>query len=283
MGAPPSTAATASVAAAPATNAGAVQSATTATSGPIDSNMLKKVVAAHQLMLNIRRYGHLGADINPLGISQVADTKLLEPETFGLTKEDLASIPASLIWDNAPETLANGWDAIVRLREIYTRSAAYEFTHIHDENERNWLHKQAESGSFPAPLSAREREALLERLMQVEQFESFLHKTFVGQKRFSIEGVDMLVPVLDEIVRAVAHDGAHHILMGMAHRGRLNVLTHVLGKPYEKIFSEFHHSPNKELIPSEGSMGINYGWTGDVKYHLGADRAVTEGRLFARN
>ncbi|GKU75896.1 2-oxoglutarate dehydrogenase E1 component [Paenibacillus sp. L3-i20] len=276
-GAPPSTAATASVAAAPATNAGAVQSATTATSGPIDSNMLKKVVAAHQLMLNIRRYGHLGADINPLGISQVADTKLLEPETFGLTKEDLASIPASLIWDNAPETLANGWDAIVRLREIYTRSAAYEFTHIHDENERNWLHKQAESGSFPAPLSAREREALLERLMQVEQFESFLHKTFVGQKRFSIEGVDMLVPVLDEIVRAVAHDGAHHILMGMAHRGRLNVLTHVLGKPYEKIFSEFHHSPNKELIPSEGSMGINYGWTGDVKYHLGADRAVTEG------
>ncbi|MFD0588531.1 2-oxoglutarate dehydrogenase E1 component [Paenibacillus sp. GCM10027627] len=274
-GAPPSTAASAPVAA-QATSA-AQAGAATALSGPIDSNMLKKVVAAHQLMLNIRRYGHLGADINPLGISQAADTKLLEPETFGLTKEDLASIPASLIWDNAPASLSNGWDAIVRLREIYTRSAAYEFTHIHDESERTWLNKQAESGSFPAPLSTREKEALLERLMQVEQFETFIHKTFVGQKRFSIEGVDMLVPVLDEIIRAVAHDGAQHILIGMAHRGRLNVLTHVLGKPYEKIFSEFHHSPNKELVPSEGSIGINYGWSGDVKYHLGADRSFTEG------
>ncbi|WP_054028374.1 2-oxoglutarate dehydrogenase E1 component [Bacillus sp. FJAT-28004] len=251
--------------------------------GPIDSNMLKKVVAAHQLMLNIRRYGHLAADIDPLGFSPAADTKLLEPETFGLTQADLTSIPASLIWDNAPASISNGWEAINRLREIYTRSAAYEFTHIHDESERNWLNKQAESGSFPAPLSARERSALLERLMEVEYFENFLHRTFVGQKRFSIEGVDMLVPVLDEIVRSVAHDGANHILMGMAHRGRLNVLTHVLGKPYEKIFSEFHHAPNKELIPSEGSMGLNYGWTGDVKYHLGADRAVKEGETIRAN
>ncbi|MCU6711156.1 2-oxoglutarate dehydrogenase E1 component [Paenibacillus sp. J5C_2022] len=245
--------------------------------GPMDIHKMRKVVAAHQLMLNIRRYGHLAADIDPMGISAPADTALLEPETFGLTREDLEALPASLIWDNAPESLASGWDAIVRLKEIYARSAAYEFTHIHDENERKWLIKQAESGSFPAPLTNREKEDLLERLMQVEMFENFLHRTFVGQKRFSIEGVDMLVPVLDEIVRAVAHDGAEHILMGMAHRGRLNVLTHVLGKPYDKIFAEFHHSPNKELIPSEGSMGINYGWTGDVKYHLGADRAVREG------
>lgn len=274
-GAPPTDIASA---AAPAPAGAGVQSPTAAAvPGPVDSNMLKKVVAAHQLMLNIRRYGHLGADINPLGISQAADTKLLDPGTFGLTEQDLASIPASLIWDNAPASVANGWDAIVRLREIYTRSAAYEFTHIHDENERTWLNRQAESGSFPAPLSTREKEELLERLMQVEQFESFIHKTFVGQKRFSIEGVDMLVPVLDEVVRAVAHDGAHDILIGMAHRGRLNVLTHVLGKPYEKIFSEFHHSPNKELVPSEGSVGINFGWSGDVKYHLGADRAFTEG------
>lgn len=281
FGAPPSV----SLGAAPSTSVkpDSQQVTTAAAPGPIDANMLKKVVAAHQLMLNIRRYGHLAADIDPLGISQAADTKLLEPETFGLTKADLTAIPASLIWDNAPASVINGWDAITRLREIYTRSAAYEFTHIHDENERNWLHKQAESGSFPAPLSARERSALLERLMEVEFFENFLHRTFVGQKRFSIEGLDMLVPVLDEIIRAVAHDGASHILMGMAHRGRLNVLTHVLGKPYEKIFSEFHHAPNKELIPSEGSMGINYGWTGDVKYHLGADRAVKEGETVRAN
>jgi len=246
----------------------------------IDKNFLQKVVAAHQLMLNIRRYGHLAADINPLNLSPTADTKLLEPKTFGLTKQDLEAIPANLIWNNAPSNIQNGWEAILQLREIYARSAAYEFTHIHDEQERDWLFKQAESGSFPAPLSNREKEALLERLFQVELFESFIHKTFVGQKRFSIEGVDMLVPVLDEIVRSVAHDGAQHILMGMAHRGRLNVLAHVLGKPYERIFAEFQHSPNKAL---ESAKNLNYGWTGDVKYHLGADRAVKEGETVRAN
>lgn len=245
----------------------------------INASQLQKVVAAHQLMLNIRRYGHLAADINPLGLSNRTESKLLDPANFGLTEADLSAMPASLIWDNAPADISNGWEAINRLREIYTRTAAYEFAHIHDDNERGWLNKQAESGSFPAPLSQRERSALLERLMQVEYFENFLHKTFVGQKRFSIEGVDMLVPVLDEIVRAVAHDGASNILVGMAHRGRLNVLAHVLGKPYEKIFSEFYHAPNKEHVPTEG----NDGWTGDVKYHLGADRAVKEGETVRAN
>ena len=247
---------------------------------PLDSNLLQKVVAAHQLMLNIRRYGHLGADINPLDLSPKADTKLLEPKTFGLTKHDLEAIPAKLIWNNAPANIANGWEAILRLREIYARSAAYEFTHIHDEHERDWLFEKAESGSFPAPLSDREKEALLERLLQVELFENFIHKTFVGQKRFSIEGLDMLVPVLDEIVRAVAHDGAQHILVGMAHRGRLNVLAHILGKPYERIFAEFQNSPNKAL---ESAKNLNYGWTGDVKYHLGADRTVREGETVRAN
>jgi len=247
--------------------------------GSLNASHFQKVVAAHQLMLNIRRYGHLAADINPMNLSARTETKLLDPANFGLTEADLAAMPASLIWDNAPSNISNGWEAINRLREIYTRSAAYEFAHIHDDNERFWLNKQAESGSFPAPLSPRERAALLERLIQVEYFESFLHKTFVGQKRFSIEGVDMLVPILDEIVRAVAHDGAQHILMGMAHRGRLNVLAHVLGKPYDKIFSEFYHAPNKEHLPFEG----NDGWTGDVKYHLGADRAVKEGETVRAN
>jgi 2-oxoglutarate dehydrogenase E1 component len=122
--------------------------------------------------------------------------------------------------------------------------------------------------------SADEKKELLYRLSEVEGFEKFLHKTFVGQKRFSIEGVDMLVPMLDEAAKEGARDGAEHALIGMAHRGRLNVLAHVLGKPLELIFSEFHHSPNKELVPSEGSRGINFGWTGDVKYHLGASRTI---------
>ncbi len=87
----------------------------------------------------------------------------------------------------------------------------------------------------------------------------------------------MLVPMLDELIRDAAETGAKEVLIGMAHRGRLNVLAHVLGKPYAAILSEFHLAPNKDLVPSEGSMGINYGWTGDVKYHLGARRTLREG------
>lgn len=120
--------------------------------------------------------------------------------------------------------------------------------------------------------SAEKLSAVLERLTEVEGFEQFLHRTFVGQKRFSIEGLDALVPVLDDIIAQSVKSGTTSVNIGMAHRGRLNVLAHVLGKPYEIIFSEFQHAPNKDLVPSEGSIGISYGWTGDVKYHLGANR-----------
>lgn len=240
--------------------------------------LLRKAVRASKLISRIRVYGHLKADIDPLERKENEDMgRWLEPETYGLTREDLQALPASLIWENAPGDVRTAWDAVHRMRKTYTRTIAYEFGHVHNEQELRWLNAQAEAPDSPQPLTASERKELLQRLIQVEHFETFLHKTFVGQKRFSIEGNDSLVPMLDEAVRAAAHDGAEHILMGMAHRGRLNVLAHVLGKPYEIIFSEFHHSPNKELFPSEGSMGINYGWSGDVKYHLGADRAVRAG------
>ncbi|KAA9000966.1 2-oxoglutarate dehydrogenase E1 component [Paenibacillus spiritus] len=243
-----------------------------------DTAWLLKAVRAAKLIANIRIYGHLAADIDPLEReTRHSLAKAIEPSSYDLTREDLLALPASLIWENAPSDVKTAWDAYHRMRQAYTKTIAYEFGHVHDEQELRWLNSQAESPSSPAPLTAGERKELLKRLIEVEQFETFLHKTFVGQKRFSLEGNDVLVPMLDEIVRAAAHDGAEHILMGMAHRGRLNVLAHILGKPYEIIFSEFHHSPNKELFPSEGSMGINYGWTGDVKYHLGADRAVREG------
>lgn len=240
-----------------------------------DRNLLKKGVDAGKLVWNIRAYGHLEADIDPLGIRPASDTTLLQPERYNLTKEDLKAFPSSLIWNSAPENVSTGWDAILRLRELYTGTIAYEFSHVHEEEERIWLNRQAESPSNGLTLD--ERTTLLERLHQVEQFEEFLHRTFVGQKRFSIEGNDVLVPMLDEMLSYMIDSGAKHILMGMAHRGRLNVLAHVLGKPYQNIFSEFHHSPNKKLIPSEGSTGINYGWTGDVKYHLGAKRLLKEG------
>jgi 2-oxoglutarate dehydrogenase E1 component len=243
-----------------------------------DTVSLKKVVAAVKLADSIRTNGHLAAKINPLD-EHSRDAGLLDPSEFGLNEDDLKAIPAKVVWEDAPDHVQNGFDAIKQLRKIYTKSLAYEFSHVHEVDEVNWLNNMVESDSIERTLSKEEKIALLRRLAEVEGFEKFLHKTFVGQKRFSIEGVDTLVPMLDDIIRSSVHDGAENVMIGMAHRGRLNVLAHILGKPYSNIFSEFHHSPNKELVPSEGSMGINYGWTGDVKYHLGADRAIEEDNM----
>ncbi|MFC7392812.1 2-oxoglutarate dehydrogenase E1 component [Scopulibacillus cellulosilyticus] len=242
---------------------------------------LANVIAAVKLADKIRTYGHLGAQIHPLGREKDADLSILDPAKYQLTDVSLRAIPAKVVWHNAPDHLQNGLEAINELRRMYTKSLAYEFSHVHNVEEREWLNNMVESGSLHHNLSDEERIELLNELTEVEGFEKFLHRTFVGQKRFSIEGVDLLVPMLNRVVKESIHDGAHNVMIGMAHRGRLNVLAHVLGKPYEMILSEFHHSPNKELVPSEGSRGINYGWTGDVKYHLGADRDIEDNEVRA--
>ncbi|GGG14938.1 2-oxoglutarate dehydrogenase E1 component [Paenibacillus abyssi] len=248
--------------------------------GQANLRWMQKVVDASKLVWNIRTYGHLAADIDPLGLSAASDTRLLEPESFQLSKEDLMAIPAEIIWENAHQDVANGWDAIEKLKAIYTKSIAYEFSHVHEQTEREWLNEQVEAVRLAQDsLTDEEKTSLLTRLVQAEQFEHFLHRTFTGQKRFSIEGMEVLIPMLDEMVKLFSSDGAEYILMGMAHRGRLNVLAHLLRKPYSKIFSEFHHAPNKDMIPSEGSRGINFGWTGDVKYHLGAKHAIKAGEV----
>ncbi|MDR7072350.1 2-oxoglutarate dehydrogenase E1 component [Fictibacillus barbaricus] len=239
----------------------------------LDGMNLEKLAAAYKLAENIRTYGHLAANVYPVG-EFPKDTHHIDPKEFDLTIEDLKAIPPSFIWKEAPSTVNNGWEAIQLLQEVYTKNISYEFSHVHETEERQWLNTMVETSQHYPDFSADEKKELLYRLSEVEGFEKFLHKTFVGQKRFSIEGVDMLVPMLDEAAKECARDGAEHALIGMAHRGRLNVLAHVLGKPLELIFSEFHHSPNKELVPSEGSRGINFGWTGDVKYHLGASRTI---------
>ncbi len=243
----------------------------------LDANLLKKAIAAGQLAWNIRSFGHLAADIDPLGLSPKANTEMIEPATYGLTEADLKQLPPDCIWEDAPYPLNNAWEAVQKLLQVYTGPIAFDFGHVHVEEERKWLSQRAECVIPSTKLLASERESLLRKLFEAEQFEDFLQRTFVGQKRFSAEGIESLVPLTDEIVHELTNDGARHIAMGMAHRGRLNVLAHVLGKPYSAIFAEFHHAPNKNLNPAEGSLSINYGWTGDVKYHLGANRSITSG------
>jgi len=244
---------------------------------PASGDLLKKAILAGKLVSNIRAFGHMAADIDPLDLRPQEKVSLLQPETYGLTRQDLESLPAEWVWKDAPYSLQNGWEAISRLCDVYSGTIAFEFSHVHDEKELTWLRLKVEADLPSSKLGDEERKALFTRLVEAESFEEFLHRTFVGQKRFSAEGVDVLPALTNELVHELVTDGARHILMGMAHRGRLNVLAHVLGKPYSTIFSEFHHAPNKKLVPSEGSTGINYGWTGDVKYHLGANRSIKTG------
>ncbi|MCL6636957.1 MAG: 2-oxoglutarate dehydrogenase E1 component [Alicyclobacillus sp.] len=244
----------------------------------LSETVYERVTRAQRLVRNIRQYGHLAARFHPLAPAS-ATVPLLDPAACGLTEADLAAIPARWVWPSAPADVPTAWAAVQRLRELYTGTLAFEFWHLPNPDEHAWFIEQIEQHNVTRQtLSQAEAVALLHRLIEVEEFEHFLHRTFVGQKRFSIEGVDMLVPMLDRLILRAVEAGAHDVMIGMAHRGRLNVLAHVLGKPYTAIFSEFHTAPNKELVPSEGSMGINYGWTGDVKYHLGASRTMGDGR-----
>lgn len=241
---------------------------------PLEAGIsIEKYLSAVQLVEHIRNFGHLDANLNPLQ-PKASDKLHVSKESFSLTDDELKAIPPSIISQNLPSTIQNGLQAIEYLQNLYTESIAFEFGHVQDLAEKRWLTEMVESGEYHPKLSTEKKVNLLKRLTEVEEFEQFLHKTFVGQKRFSIEGIDMLVPLLDEIISESVHNGVQSINIGMAHRGRLNVLAHVLGKPYEMIFAEFQHAPNKNLIPSEGSIGITFGWTGDVKYHLGLDRKI---------
>lgn len=239
---------------------------------------MEKMKSAVKLVAHIRKYGHLAADIYPLTKNE-DNEDVLDYSKYDLTEQDLRAIPAKLLCEEAPDTVKDGFEAIQYLKELYTKTIAFEFHHVHEIEERDWLTSIVESGRILPKITKDKQVALLKRLGEVEGFEKFLHKTFVGQKRFSVEGLDTLIPVLDELISESVQAGTKNINIGMAHRGRLNVLAHVLGKPYEIIFSEFQHAPNKELVPSEGSIGINYGWTGDVKYHLGGDKQIKDDNI----
>lgn len=229
---------------------------------------ISKIFAAVQLADAIRSYGHLAADVYPLK-DRPLDASRIEAGTYGLTDADLVSMPASLFFNNVPASVSNGKEAVELLKSIYTGKISYEYSHVEDKAEREWLQAKIESNA-KAALSTEEKKALLERLTRIEGFERFIHKTFVGQKRFSIEGLDTLVVLLDEIVKQADNGKMSYLQIGMAHRGRLNVLTHVVNKPYDMMFSDFAHVPNDYFFPEDGSLEITKGWTGDVKYHMGA-------------
>src|SRR3954453_1703210 len=246
---------------APAAAAAAAREAPAAP-GPVDEDLLQAVQAATSLLKAHRTHGHLAARLDPLGAEPEGDPAL-DPDTVGLTPELMARIPSRILRMYVPgATLA---DALPHLRETYGGTIAYEPEHIGSHLQRVWLREHIESGAFRKPLTTEEQKALLKRLIEVDAFERFMHKAYLGQKQFSIEGLDMTVPMLDELIQLSAAHGAREVVVGMAHRGRLNVLAHNLGRPYETIFREFEGASSIEAVTT-----IPQGGTGDVKYHHGA-------------
>jgi 2-oxoglutarate dehydrogenase E1 component len=227
--------------------------------------LLGGVAAAMALVKAYRMHGHLAARLDPLGSEPPGDPAL-EPDRLipRLTPELQARIPAAVLRLYVPgETLV---DALPRLRDTYCGTIAYEIEHISDHEKRLWLRQAIESGRYRTPLSADEKRDLLARLSRVEGFEHYLRRAFLGQKQFSIEGLDVMVPMLDEAIGLAAEDGAHEVVIGMAHRGRLNVLAHTLGLDYDSILREFEGERTIDAV-----VATEEGGTGDVKYHLGAE------------
>jgi 2-oxoglutarate dehydrogenase E1 component len=231
----------------------------------VDEDLLRGVAAASALVDAYRSHGHLAARLDPLGAEPVGDPALdpalVEPP---LTQELQERIPASVLGLYVPgETLA---DVLPKLIETYCGTIAYEIEHISDHEQRTWLRRTIESGRYRRPMSADEKTLLLERLSRAEAFEHYLRRAFLGQKQFSAEGIDVLVPMLGEAVELAAAAGAHEVVIGMAHRGRLNVLAHTVGQPYEEVLREFEGERTIAAV-----VGTPEGGTGDVKYHLGAE------------
>jgi len=239
---------------------------------PSISVNFEKIVGAVNLAQGIREYGHLAAKIDPLGSDPPGDPSL-DPSAHGLTKDDLRMLPANLVGGPIASKASNALDAIEDLFSVYTTHIGYDYDHIHIPEEREWLRIAAEAGLFRPPKEPIAPKALLDLLTKVEVFERFLHRIFPGKFRFSIEGMDMLVPMLNEIVGEAAETGINNILLGMAHRGRLNVMAHVLNKPYKQTLVKF-----RDPVLAR-DFRDDMGWTGDVKYHEGARSAVTNGKL----
>ncbi|MDX2182963.1 MAG: 2-oxoglutarate dehydrogenase E1 component [Gemmatimonadaceae bacterium] len=224
--------------------------------GGTDPDVLRKTAAAMALAQGIRQHGHFAVPLDPLGSPPLGAAELT-PEFYGITEADLAVVPGSAL--GFPH-MATAREVIARLRLRYESAIGIEYQHISDEGEREWFRQQLIAQTLFRPLTADEAKDVLRRLMMADGLERFLGKTYVGYKRFSLEGTDALIPMLDHVILECANAGAREVAIGMAHRGRLNVLVNILGKPASALFEEFEGRHPKGG-PDSG--------TGDVKYHMG--------------
>jgi 2-oxoglutarate dehydrogenase E1 component len=224
-----------------------------------------KLAAVQALIHRHRDLGHLLACTNPLAPCHT-DHPLLAPAAFGLDRSDLErEFPT----DDFPVACATLGEIIHILRETYCRSLGVEFMHIQEPRRWHWLVERMEQTRNRTVFSPEEQQAILEKLLEATLFETYLHRKFPGQTRFSLEGAETVIPMLDAVVHHAAAQGVTDVILGMSHRGRLNIQAHIFGKPYAALFAEFLETDGNGMIGD-----------GDVKYHSGitTERQLATGK-----
>jgi 2-oxoglutarate dehydrogenase E1 component len=242
-----------------ATNGHAIAATESAAGVGVDGNQLAKEFAVYNLILAYRKKGHLIANTNPIRKRKDRGADL-DLKYFGLNDGDLQQTFGAGKFIGLEN--ASLQQIVDRLKKIYCGHIGVEYDYIVDKKKADWLQNEIEK--FHTPLPLRQKKRILEKLNEGVIFEKFLHTKYVGQKRFSIEGGETTIPALDAMLTVAADLGTEEAVIGMAHRGRLNILANILGKTYEQIFSEFEGT----AIPDQ-TLG-----SGDVKYHLGFSSEV---------
>ena len=224
--------------------------------GPsLNAAQLEKEFAVYQLILAYRKKGHLVAKTNPIRERKDRHANL-DIKYFGLSDADLGTeFEAGRFVGMGKASLQN---ILAFLKKVYTGSVGVEFTYINNQEQLDWMTRAVET-DLQQPATLEEKKKILQKLNEGVIFEKFLHTKYIGQKRFGLEGGESTIPALDAIILTAGENDVQEVVIGMAHRGRLNILANIMGKTYEQIFSEF-----EGIIPSDTTMG-----SGDVKYHLG--------------
>ena len=246
-----------------AERARAVRPAATGQAGDLDPDLAQKQAAVARLIQAFRGRGHLLADIDPLGRRPQPELDEIQPEFHGLSEADMDTefSTAGLF---APDFMKLR-DIIAQLERTYCGPIGFEYMHVTEPQERRWLQEQIEHGQGNPALSDEEKRTLMRQLTGAEGIEKYLHKKYVGQKRFSLEGGETMIPMLDDLIERGGENGLAEVVVGMAHRGRINVLINVLGKSPEELFSEFEGVYDDDMEDRSG----------DVKYHQGFSSDIT--------
>ena len=232
---------------------------TAATAAPASDEHARKQAGVLRLLTAYRSRGHLAADLDPLGLALKMDAPDLGLPFHGLAESDLDTEFDCGTYAGGGQRLRLR-DLLARLKKVYTGTVGAEFMYISDHAQRSWIYSRLEQANGDAGLDKDGKLQILSALTATEGLERFLHTKYVGQKRFSLEGGDSLIPMLDDIVRAAGDNGIREIVIGMAHRGRLNVLVNILGKSPKTLFEEFEGKFEHPEDPA---------YSGDVKYHMG--------------